>query len=114
MIRQNALFKDFYLTAEHDSAERKYLYVMGIKQPLKFLNGGRALSSVLSHCGATLQHGPMSILWLGEIRVWSHDCLDGNRGGSSGKGPRMTEPESEGTMCRDPRRTTIHYYRSSD
>ncbi len=48
-IRQNSLFKDFYLLAEHPSAKRKYLYVLGTEQPLKFLNGGRALSSVLSH-----------------------------------------------------------------
>ena len=47
-IRQNALFKDFYLMAESDSTKRKYLYVLGTEQPLKFLNGGRALSSVLS------------------------------------------------------------------
>ena len=47
-IRQNALFKDFYLMAEHTSAKRKYLYVLGTEHPLKFFNGGRALSSVLS------------------------------------------------------------------
>jgi hypothetical protein len=47
-IRQNALFKDFYLMAESKNAKRKYLYVLGTEQPLKFLNGGRALSSVLS------------------------------------------------------------------
>jgi hypothetical protein len=48
-IRQNSLFKDFYLMAEHDTVKRKYLYVLGTEQPLKFLNGGRAVSSVLSH-----------------------------------------------------------------
>jgi hypothetical protein len=47
-IRQNVLFKDFYLLAEHDTPKRKYLYVLGTHHPLKFLNGGRALSSVLS------------------------------------------------------------------
>ena len=47
-IRQNALFKDFYLMAEHPSAKRKYLYVLDTKYPLKFFNGGRVLSSVLS------------------------------------------------------------------
>jgi len=48
-IRQNSLFKDFYLLAEQLSAKRKYLYVLGTEHPLKFLNGGRSLSSVLSH-----------------------------------------------------------------
>lgn len=48
-IRQNSLFKDFYLLAEHPSGKRKYLYVLGTEQPLRFFNGGRSLSSVLSH-----------------------------------------------------------------
>lgn len=47
-IRQNALFQDFYEMAEHDSHKEKYLYVLGTKHADKFLNGGRALSSVLS------------------------------------------------------------------
>jgi hypothetical protein len=48
-IRQNQLFKDFYLLAENPSPKRKYLYVLGTEFPLKFLNGKRALaSSVLS------------------------------------------------------------------
>lgn len=52
VIRQNALFKDFYLLAEHSSAKRKYLYVLGTEYPLRFFNSGRSLSSVLSrHVG---------------------------------------------------------------
>jgi hypothetical protein len=47
-IRQNQLFKDFYLLSESTSPKLKYLYVLGTEHPLKFLNGGRALSSVLS------------------------------------------------------------------
>ncbi len=47
-IRQNQLFKDFYLLAESTSKKRKYLYVLGTKTPLHFLNGGRKLESVLS------------------------------------------------------------------
>src|SRR5262249_17298856 len=47
-IRQNSLFKDFYLLAEHDTLKKKYLYVLETSRPLKFLNGGRALDSVLS------------------------------------------------------------------
>jgi hypothetical protein len=47
-IRQNSIFKDFFLLAENDSAKRKYLYVLGTEYPLKFLKAGRALSSVLS------------------------------------------------------------------
>jgi hypothetical protein len=47
-IRQNQLFKDFYLLAESTSPKRKYLYVLGTETPLRFLNGGRKLDSVLS------------------------------------------------------------------
>lgn len=47
-IRQNGLFKDFYLLAEHSSEKRKCLYLLGTKRPLKFLRGARSLSSVLN------------------------------------------------------------------
>lgn len=47
-IRQNSIFKDFFELAEYETQKRKYLYVVGTKYPLKFFNGGRALSSVLS------------------------------------------------------------------
>ncbi|HEV7223303.1 MAG TPA: hypothetical protein VGN42_11420 [Pirellulales bacterium] len=47
-IRQNSLFKDFYLLAEHSTAKRKELYVLDVKYPRKFLRGGRSLGSVLS------------------------------------------------------------------
>ncbi len=48
-VRQNGIFKDFYLMAEYPTEKRKFLYVLGKKHPEKFLNGRRALSSVLSH-----------------------------------------------------------------
>ena len=47
-IRQNNLFMDFFELAEYETEKRKCLYVIGTESPLKFLNGGRALSSVLS------------------------------------------------------------------
>ena len=47
-IRQNGLFIDFYNLAEHETNKRKCLYVIDRKYPLRFLNGGRALTSVLS------------------------------------------------------------------
>src|SRR5882762_2997414 len=47
-IRQNGLFKDFYLLAEHPSAKSKYLYVLGTNHPLKFFNSRRSVSSILS------------------------------------------------------------------
>jgi hypothetical protein len=46
-IRQNNLFKDFYLLSESKSNKRKYLYLLGTEIPLRFLNGGRKLASVL-------------------------------------------------------------------
>lgn len=47
-IRQNSAFKDYLLLAEHPTVKRKYLYLLGTEHALKFLRGGRALSSVLS------------------------------------------------------------------
>ncbi len=47
-IRQNQLFKDFFNLAEYWTPKTKYLYVLGKENPIKFFNGGRALSSVLS------------------------------------------------------------------
>lgn len=47
-IRQNSLFKDFYCLAESKTTKRKELYVLGTAHPLRFLHGGRALSSVMS------------------------------------------------------------------
>jgi hypothetical protein len=48
-IRQNSLFKDFFAMAEQETPKEKYLYVVGIEHGDRFFNGGRALSSVLSH-----------------------------------------------------------------
>jgi len=47
-IRQNGIFKDFYELAEHETTKKKYLYVVDTTHPLRFFNGGRALTSVLS------------------------------------------------------------------
>lgn len=47
-IRQNSLFKDFFQLAEHETTKRKQVFVLGTTIPLAFLNGGRAISSVLS------------------------------------------------------------------
>lgn len=51
-IRQNGIFKDFFLLAHHDTPKSKHLYLLGANHALKFLRGGRALDSVLSrHVG---------------------------------------------------------------
>jgi hypothetical protein len=47
-IRQNSLFKDFYEMAEHETHKERYLYVLGTEHAVRFLRGGRAMSSVLS------------------------------------------------------------------
>lgn len=54
-IRQNSLFKDFFELAEADTNKRKYLYVLGLTQPLKFFHGRRSLSSVMSRNAALAQ-----------------------------------------------------------
>ncbi|RDB44728.1 hypothetical protein DU490_00070 [Halomonas sp. DQ26W] len=55
-IRQNGIFKDFFELAEHETDKKKYLYVVGTEYPLKFFNGGRALTSVLSRNPKILEH----------------------------------------------------------
>lgn len=61
-IRQNSLFKDFYELAEYEGNKHRHLYVLGTEYPTKFLNGGRAMTSVLSKEGSLqrrfeLKHG---------------------------------------------------------
>jgi hypothetical protein len=48
-IRQNSVFKDLFLLAEFDTQKRKQLFITGISHPIRFLQGKRALSSILSH-----------------------------------------------------------------
>lgn len=55
-IRQNGIFKDFYELAEYNSHKKKYLYLNSIETPLKFFNGGRALTSVLSRRPVILEN----------------------------------------------------------
>ncbi len=50
-IRQNQLFKDFYLLEAHETPKRKQVFVLGDEHPLRFFNGGRALASVMSRNG---------------------------------------------------------------
>jgi hypothetical protein len=47
-IRQNGLFKDFFYLAEAETSKGRYLYLLELDRPIKFLNGGRALSSILT------------------------------------------------------------------
>jgi hypothetical protein len=47
-IRQNSLFKDFFELVEYETPKKRYLYVVGLEHPMKFFNGGRACSSVMS------------------------------------------------------------------
>ena len=47
-IRQNSIFKDLFLLVESQIPKQKFLYLLGTHHALKFLNGGRALKSVLS------------------------------------------------------------------
>lgn len=46
-VRQSGLFKDFYKLAEHETTKRKYVYLLGTEHGLKFLRGGRKMTSVL-------------------------------------------------------------------
>lgn len=52
-IRQNQLFKDFFELAESETPKERYLYTVGLKYPLRFFNGRRAMKSVLSKNAST-------------------------------------------------------------
>lgn len=47
-IRQNGIFKDYFELLNEPTDKRKFLYLLGTQHALKFFNGRRALSSVLS------------------------------------------------------------------
>ena len=47
-MRQNVLFADVFSVASARTHKRRIVYVLGTEQPLKFLRGSRAISSVLS------------------------------------------------------------------
>ncbi|MGX9178473.1 hypothetical protein [Mesorhizobium sp. BHbdii] len=47
-VRQNSIFKDFFMLEDSQSPKRKILYSLGTAHALKFLNGGRSIKSVLS------------------------------------------------------------------
>ncbi len=66
-IRQNGIFKDFFELAEYDTRKKKYLYVIGTDYPLRFLNGGRALTSVLSRQPAL--HGRLTERYGVEVKT---------------------------------------------
>jgi hypothetical protein len=51
-IRQNGLFVDLYHLAEAETDKRREMYLTELKRPLAFLNGRRALGSVLSRNGS--------------------------------------------------------------
>ena len=54
-IRQTGFFKDFYELAEYKGSKHRFLYVVDTNFPLRFLNSGRALSSVLSRMPSVLE-----------------------------------------------------------
>lgn len=53
-IRQNSLFVDLFNLVSSDTAKRREMYVLGRHEPLRFLNGSRAIESVLSKNAAVL------------------------------------------------------------
>lgn len=47
-VRENSIFKDFVSLDLSDSPKKKCLYSLGVSHVLKFMNGQRAISSVVS------------------------------------------------------------------
>lgn len=54
-IRQNSLFVDLYHLAEAETTKTRQLYVTDLVSPVRFLQGRRALKSVLSTHGAVAE-----------------------------------------------------------
>lgn len=55
-IRQNSLFIDLFNLVSYATAKRRVIYVLSKREPLRFLNNRRALSSVLSKNAAVALH----------------------------------------------------------
>lgn len=51
-VRENSVFVDFFTLASTETIKRRVLYLVGADVPLRFLRGGRALTSVLSQNAA--------------------------------------------------------------
>lgn len=47
-VRQNNLFADVFSVASANTTKRRIVYVLGAEHPMKFLQGGRAITSILS------------------------------------------------------------------
>jgi hypothetical protein len=47
-VRQNNLFADVFSVASVKTKKRRMVYVLGTEHPMRFLEGGRAIASVLS------------------------------------------------------------------
>ena len=54
-IRQNALFIDLYHLAEAGTEKRRQLFVTELDRPIRFLQGGRAMKSVLTKHGTVAE-----------------------------------------------------------
>ncbi len=54
VARQNAVFKDFVTLATQRTSKRRYLYLAGTEQAVRFFRGGRTLDSVLKNASQTL------------------------------------------------------------
>ena len=51
--RQNSLFADVFSVASQATRKRRIVYVLGTEHPMRFLRGGRAISSVLGQSAKT-------------------------------------------------------------
>ena len=54
-IRQNALFIDLYHLAEADTQKRRQLFVTELDRPIRFLQGGRSMKTVLTKHGTVAE-----------------------------------------------------------
>lgn len=81
-IRQNSIFKDFFLLAESAVEKEKYLYVLGTEHPLKFFNGMVCSQSARRFWASFVS----PIAWitslisvtrtLGVMSTWPAKCVD--------------------------------------
>jgi hypothetical protein len=80
-IRQSSLFVDLFNLASRDTAKRRDLYVLGRREPLRFLNGNRAIRSVLSKHASVLarfdqRHAADGFVTVGQYWATVRDRVD--------------------------------------
>jgi hypothetical protein len=93
-IRQNSVFEDYLLLAEHPTTKRKHLYLLGTEHAIRFLQGGRAMSSVMSR-NDKLQRSFVDRFGEAFPTVGDYNAVHGNAVQVDDVSPRLSELAEE-------------------